>query len=211
VAHLVLAPDAPLTGEDVAHCIRRARLAGYEEMLTSAVGPDEEAPFLAAGFGVRARLHLLACELDGPPPAPELPVTRAARRDRPEVLELDAAAFSAFWRLGPVGLRDALDATPSRRFRVTRADAAPDAVTGYAITGLAGNTGYLQRVAVHPDAHRRGCGRALVADAMGWLWRNGAVGAYVNTQLDNERALALYESFGFIELPDGLSVLWRSL
>jgi ribosomal protein S18 acetylase RimI-like enzyme len=211
VAHLVLAPDAPLTGEDVRQCIRRAQSTGYEEMLTSAVGPDEEAPFLAAGFGVRARLHLLARELDGPPPTPALTIARAARRDRPEVLALDEAAFQPFWRLGPVGLRDALDATPARQFRVTRSDDDPHAVTGYAITGLAGTTGYLQRVAVHPDASRRGCGRALVADALCWLWRNGAVGAYVNTQLDNERALALYESFGFTELSDGLSVLWRSL
>jgi ribosomal protein S18 acetylase RimI-like enzyme len=211
VAHLVVAPDAPLTGDDVGHCVRLAQLAGYEEMLTSAVGPDEEGPFVQARFTVRARLHLLSCAITDEPPAPALAVTRVTRRERPDALELDQAAFAPFWRLGPAGLRDALDATPARQFRATRSDGDELALTGYAITGLASGQGYLQRVAVHPDARRRGYGRALVADAMGWLWRNGATRAYVNTQLDNSRALALYESFGFEMLPTGLSVLGRSL
>ena len=46
-------------------------------------------------------------------------------------------------------------------------------VSAYAITGRAGEYGYLQRVAVHPDARRRGWGRALVADALLWLWEHG--------------------------------------
>ncbi len=216
MAHLVVAPDAPLTGDDVLHCVRRAQSAGYEEMLTSAVGPAEEEPFVEARFTVRARLHLLSCELAEEPPAAQLPVTRVTRRARPEVLELDHAAFAPFWRLGSAGLRDALYATPAHQFRATRGDAPASGIsglgiTGYAITGLAANQGYLQRVAVHPDARREGCGRALVADAMGWLWRGGANRAYVNTQLDNDRALALYESFGFDVLATGLSVLGRSL
>jgi ribosomal protein S18 acetylase RimI-like enzyme len=211
VAHLAVAPDAPLTGDDVLHCVRLAQTAGYEEMLTSAVGPAEEEPFVEARFTVRARLHLLSCAIADEPPAPRLSVTRVTRREQPDVLALDDAAFAPFWRLGTVGLRDALDATPARQFRATRGGADQPALTGYAITGLASGQGYLQRVAVHPDERRCGCGRALVADAMGWLWRNGATRAYVNTQLDNSRALALYESFGFEMLPTGLSVLGRSL
>jgi ribosomal protein S18 acetylase RimI-like enzyme len=211
VAHLVVAPDAPLAGDDVLHCVRLAQLAGYEEMLTSAVGPAEEEPFVEARFTVRARLHLLSCAIADEPPAPRLPVTRVTRRERPDVVALDNAAFAPFWRLGTAGLRDALDATPMRQFRATRGGHDEPDLTGYAITGLASGQGYLQRVAVHPDARRRGCGRALVADAMGWLWRSGATRAYVNTQLDNSRALSLYESFGFEVLSTGLSVLGRSL
>jgi ribosomal protein S18 acetylase RimI-like enzyme len=124
------------------------------------------------------------------------------------VLALDDAAFEPFWRLGPLGLRDALDATPVHQFRATRAN---DALTGYAITGRAGNQGYLQRIAVHPDAQRQGWGTALVADAMHWLWRHGAVRAFVNTQFENVAARSLYESFGFAALPAGLAVLGRSL
>jgi ribosomal protein S18 acetylase RimI-like enzyme len=206
-AHLVVAPDTPLPDGAVLDCVRRARAAGYEEMLTSALGPSEETPFLAAMFTVRERLNLLARDIDDEPGRPTRPVTRATRRDRPSVLALDDAAFRPFWRLGAAGLRDALDATPIRQFRVTR----NGTVTGYAITGRAGTQGYLQRVAVHPGVQGRGWGRALVADAMHWLWRQGAVRAFVNTQLDNHAARSLYESFGFAMLPAGLTVMGRSL
>ena len=58
---------------------------------------------------------------------------------------------------------------------------------------------------------RQGVGHTLVADAMHWLWRDGVTRSFVNTQLDNAPALALYESFGFQVLPTGLSVLGRAL
>jgi len=212
VAHLVVAPDAPLNGDAVLDCIRYARAAGYAEVLTSAIGPIEEEPFVEASFTVRERLRLLTRDVDDEPERPPLPVGRASRRDRPAVLALDDAAFTPFWRLGALGLRDALDATPVRQFRVTRRrDRDRGALTGYAITGRAADQGYLQRIAVHPDAQREGWGRALVADALHWLWRQGARRAFVNTQLDNRAALVLYESFGFRELPAGLAVLGRSL
>ncbi len=124
------------------------------------------------------------------------------------MLELDDLSFDEFWRLGPVGLKDALDATPSSRFRVARDR---DHVIAYAITGVAGRFGYLQRIAVHPDQRRQRWGHALVADALTWVWRHGATRAYVNTQLENTNALALYQSFGFEILPAGLCVLGRAL
>jgi hypothetical protein len=43
------------------------------------------------------------------------------------------------------------------------------------------------------------------------LWRRGATRAFVNTQLENHAALALYASFGFHVLPAGLAVMGRSL
>jgi ribosomal protein S18 acetylase RimI-like enzyme len=212
IAHLVVAPDAPLSGDAVLACLKRARAAGFVEVLTSAMGPAEEEPFVQASFTVRERLHLLTRALDADPPEfgvqAARAVSRATRRDRPAVLALDDAAFEPFWRLGALGLRDALDATPVHQFRATRAD---DALTGYAITGRSGSQGYLQRIAVHPDAQHQGWGTALVADAMQWLWRHGAVRAFVNTQLENVAARSLYESFGFSALPAGLAVLGRSL
>jgi ribosomal protein S18 acetylase RimI-like enzyme len=64
---------------------------------------------------------------------------------------------------------------------------------------------------VHPDARSRGWGHALVADGLSWVWKQGGDRVYVNTQLENHRALALYRSFGFDILPAGLCVLGRSL
>lgn len=210
VAHLVVAPDVPLPGDAVRHCLDAARAAGYEAVLTSAVGPNEEAPFVGARFTVWERLHLLTRTLEHDPGPPPAVVGRASRRDRPAVLAVDDAAFEPFWRLGKVGLRDALDATPVRQLRVTRPSRAGP-ITGYAITGRAGSHGYLQRIAVRPEAARQGFGRALVADALHWLWRGGAVRASVNTQRDNDAARSLYESLGFELLPSGLSVLGRAL
>jgi len=207
-AHLVVSPDAAVSSTVVRRCLEKARASGYDSVLTSAVSTRESAPFVDAGFSVQERLHLLALDLDHTPEPPRRPVAKAARRDRPAVLELDDLSFDGFWRLGAVGLKDALDATPASRFRVARDG---DRVLAYAITGVAGRFGYLQRIAVHPDVRRHGWGDALVADALSWVWRHGATRAYVNTQLENAGALALYQSFGFEILPAGLCVLARAL
>jgi GNAT superfamily N-acetyltransferase len=192
----------------VQRCVDKARASGYDSVLTSAVSPHESEVFFDAGFSVHERLHLLALDLDRPPEPAALPLAKAARRDRPAVLELDDLSFDDFWRLGPVGLKDAIGATPTSRFRVGFHE---DHLVAYAITGVAGRFGYLQRIAVHPDVRRGGWGHALVADALTWIWRHGATRAYVNTQLENSGALALYQSFGFELVPAGLWVLGRTL
>ena len=207
-AQIVVGPDATVPASVVDRCVERARASGYHTVLTSAVSPAESGVFVDAGFSVCERLHLLVLDLDSLPEPPALHLDKAARRDRPGVLELDDLSFDEFWRLGSVGLKDAIDATPTSRFRVGRDE---DRVVAYAITGVAGRYGYLQRIAVHPDMRSRGWGRALVADALLWVWKHGGDRVYVNTQLENERALALYKSFGFDVLPTGLCVLRRSL
>ncbi len=179
--------------------------AGYARVRTAALSPDEQEPFLAAGFEVDEHLHLLAHDLsDLPPLRRPSPLRRARRRDRPAVLEVDRAAFAPPWRLDMAGLREALLATPTVRFRVAGVDGG---LVGYAVSGRAGWRGYLQRVAVHPDHVDRGLGRALVGDALDWLERRGAQRAVVNTQEGNEAALHLYEAMGFRPEPRGLDVL----
>jgi ribosomal protein S18 acetylase RimI-like enzyme len=207
-AHLVVSPDATVSPNMVRRCVDKARASGYDSVLTSAVSPHESEVFFDVGFSVHERLHLLALELDRTPELPALPLAKAARRDRPAVLELDDLSFDEFWRLGPVGLKDAISATPTSRFRV---GFDRDHLVAYAITGVAGRFGYLQRIAVHPAARRSGWGHALVADALTWIWRHGGTRAYVNTQLENSGALALYQSFGFELIPAGLWVLGRTL
>ena len=204
IAQLVIGPDAQATAHSVQHCLERARAAGYRSIVTGAVSDDDSGPFLAAGLTVHEHLHLLARDLVARPVEPDRGTARATFRDRKAIVELDDAAFEPFWRLGSAGIRDALDATPKSRMRVGRGR---PRVAAYAITGRAGEYGYLQRVAVHPDARRRGWGRTLVADALQWLWEHGTARAYVNTQLENQAALELYEASGFTLMPDGLLVL----
>jgi ribosomal protein S18 acetylase RimI-like enzyme len=176
--------------------------------VTPALAPPEQRPFLQAGFDVQERLHLLAHDMGDLPDAARHATRRARRPDRERVLEVDRAAFSTFWRLDTAGLKDALEAVPTTRFRV-----APvvGEVTAYAVAGRAARQGYLQRLAVHPKHQRAGQGMALVADALRWMRRRGVSRAVVNTQLGNEPALALYARAGFRLQPAGLAVLRRDL
>jgi ribosomal protein S18 acetylase RimI-like enzyme len=218
IAHLVLSERVPVDPGTIDVCLGTLRRAGYASVVTTAVPPGDALPFVDAGFEVRERLHLLEHDFAELPPAPANPprLRRAWRTDRDAVLALDRIAFDEFWRLEDPGLREALQATPSVRFRVS--ESAPPAAAderriagAYAITGRAGRTGYLQRIAVHPDARRLGWGRVLVIDALRWLRRHDTRRALVNTQWANDGALALYESCGFRRLPVGLCVLDRTL
>jgi ribosomal protein S18 acetylase RimI-like enzyme len=160
--------------------------------------------FERAGFTVHERLHLLRHDLtDIPADVGRWKLRRAHRWHRIAVLEVDGAAFDAFWRLDPASLREALEATPAIRFRV----GVDEGVVGYAVTGLAGDSGYVQRLAVHPARQGAGLGTALVVDALRWLRSRHAISASVNTQHSNDRALALYERVGFVRVEPGLAVL----
>ncbi len=208
-AHLVPYAARRLNVDTLHRLLAELADAGYQRARTAALSPDEQVPFLAAGFQVDEHLHLLAHDHTAVvPPARPSALRRARRRDRAAVLDVDRAAFSPPWRLDAAGLREALVATPSVRFRVAQVDGR---VVGYAVAGRAGRRGYLQRVAVHPDAAGRGLGRALVTDALAWLAQRGAQRAVVNTQEGNAAALALYEALGFRPEPLGLDVLGARL
>jgi GNAT superfamily N-acetyltransferase len=212
IAHLVLGERVPTDPAVVDGCLHALHRSGYRAVVTSAVAPADALPFVDAGFDVRERLHLLEHDLDDLPPKGAEPRSRRAwRSDREGVLALDDLSFDSFWKLGESGLREALHATPSVRFRVGDSRYGAPGPIAYAITGRAGRQGYLQRVAVHPDDRRDGWGRALVLDALRWLRRHDARRALVNTQWTNDAALALYVSCGFRQLPVGLCVLDRSL
>jgi GNAT superfamily N-acetyltransferase len=189
--------------------VEQLRTRGVRCALTGALHPGELEPFLDNGFAEHERLHLLRHDLvdipDPPPAATTAPIRRASRRHHRAVLDIDARAFDPFWALDRGGLDDAIRATPTSRYRV--AGARRQAITGYAVTGRAAERGYLQRLAVDPDHHRGGVGRALVGDALGWLRRSGARVAMVNTQERNVGALALYLACGFVAEPTGLTVL----
>jgi ribosomal-protein-alanine N-acetyltransferase len=212
VAFLNPVPDAPPPSEAfLRRCLATLRDQGFSRVVTGALAPPEQRGFLAAGFAVEQRLHLLSIEL-GPllPPVPDgVALRRAGRRDRSPVLAVDAAAFSAFWRFDQDGLSDALGATPHTRFRVA-SDPAGE-VIGYAICGRAGARGFVQRLAVDPPVHGQGVGRRLLLDGLHWMRRRRVQRAVVNTQLGNEVALHLYLEVGFREDPAGLSVLSTGL
>jgi len=183
---------------------------GFVSAVTSALNPTEERAFLAGGYVVRERLHLLCHNLiDLPEVERPRNLVRARRSDTSDILAADNAAFGEFWRLDTIGLQDAIAATPTARVRVSRSrhDDTDSAIVGYAIGGRSGHSGYLQRLAVHPDHQGRGLGRDLVTDSLRWMRRRGATKALVNTQVANDRALNLYLAAGFRPETHGLAVL----
>jgi ribosomal protein S18 acetylase RimI-like enzyme len=210
VALLTPSGDGPLPSPSfLRRCLETLAEDGYTSVLTAALTRPEQAPFLAAGFEEQERLRLLSHDLVHLPPAPDAALRRALDGDRPAVLAVDALSFSDFWQLDNWSLQDAIDATPSTRFRVAVDD--DDRVCGYAVSGRTHRRGYVQRLAVHPASQRRGLGSALVLDGLRWMRRRGVERAVVNTQLENEPARRLYLRLGFREEPDGLVVLRQDL
>jgi GNAT superfamily N-acetyltransferase len=211
-ALLTTLPEAPLLSvEFVRHCLEILSAEGFRRVITAALSPLEQAGFLAAGFTVEEELRLLGLDLAPslPPVPPGVRLVGVGRNRRREVLHVDGAAFSEFWRFDDLALDDALRATPEVRFRA----AAPRfaRVQGYAICGRAGRRGYVQRLAVHPEDQGRGTGRRLLLDGLGWLAGLGVTRVFVNTQNTNCAALALYHAVGFREEPVGLAVLSSGL
>lgn len=202
-----VAETPPASASMVRHCCEILAGQGYLEVVTGALGVPEQQGFLTAGFEVREELHLLSRHLDTLPVASAAPIRSGHRRDREEVLAVDAQAFSPFWRLDQAGLSEALAATRHARFRVVTRGR----VLGYAVSGRSGTRGYVQRLAVDPTCEGRGLGRALVLDGLQWMRRRGADRAVVNTQVGNERALRLYQHLGFRLEACGLAVLTRRL
>ncbi|WP_420452063.1 GNAT family N-acetyltransferase [Ilumatobacter sp.] len=165
----------------------------------------------------------------GPGPGARRGVLRTVRLrsgDLATAAEIDRSSFAAGWSNDVDSLRDIASATPQARLRLVtrpaggssggaRAHGRPSHGTrsprrealGFSITGRAGTTAYLQRLAVRPSARRAGAGRLLVDDALGWAVRRGATRALVNTGAGNDAALELYRSSGFRPLDEPLVVL----
>ena len=178
---------------------------GFHRILTAALVPHDQAPFLEFGYQVHEPLRLLELNLDPNRIGRSTrPTRRMRRRDIAASLAIDVASFTNFWQFDADALDEAISATPTSRRRVVRSDRV---VLGYAITGHAGRTGFTQRLAVDPDSRRAGVGGTLLTDGLAWLHTRGAEGVLVNTQPENEAALALYARFGFVERPGGLAVL----
>lgn len=210
VAVLSPAPETPVPSPFfLGQCLQTLAAQGYSSVVTAALTPFEQRPFLAAGFVEQERLRLLTHDLDNLPSTPDARLRRAADHDRDAVLAVDRASFEPFWQLDAWSLQDAIDATPSTRYRVAMGPG--DRVVGYAVSGRTYRRGYLQRLAVDPASRGRGLGGALVIDGLRWMRRRGAEKAVVNTQRENEAARALYVRLGFREEPAGLSVLRVSL
>ena len=175
-------------------------------IVTSALNAHEQQTFRDMGFTDREHLYLFDHSLGNRPTRTggEHRLRNGRRTDLNHVLTIDKLSFEKFWMLDRESLHAARKATPVHRYRVATLGRE---VVGYAITGRAGRSSFLQRLGVHPSARGRGIGTDLVRDGMEWAFREGATSMLVNTQTKNERARRLYEQLGFTLSDDRLVVL----
>lgn len=188
---------------------------GFTTVRTGAVTTDGADMLARQGFETLQRLHLLDLSLVGwrAPDGQRRRMRRLRARERDDAAMVDLAAFGEQWAVDVVGITETCMATPTHRARAAEVSGAhsPVPLAGYAITGRAERTGYLQRLAVHPDCQGRGIGFSLTRDSVLWMQRHHLTRAVVNTHTDNIAALHLYQRLGFRILPNGLTVLQRRL
>ncbi len=159
----------------------------------------------SAGYVTFMDLALMRLSLDRHAPAPDHLVVEANDTPLELLLAIDVAAFSPFWRFDALGLQEAIEATTRSTVLIIRdRDGLP---AGFAIVGFGTAVSYLQRVAVAPEWQGKGMGRSLVRVAARKARDAGARVMLLNTQYDNEGAIALYESEGFELLPEPLALL----
>lgn len=218
VAHLVLLDHQMVpTDADIRGWIDAARQNRSSTLRTGALFPNATRAFLDAEFRVIDTLTLLALHVtDHPMPTGPARVgsggTVRMRRLRPSMLGeaagIDRRAFSSPWANDTGALADIMTATPYHRSRSIHLDGR---MVAFSISGRAGRSGYVQRLAVDPSARRRGFARLLLDDATRWMQRRDVADVMVNTAADNHGALSLYESIGFQHQPGSLLILERSL
>jgi len=121
--------------------------------------------------------------------------------DLPGVAELDAAAFDPLWQ-NPL---DALErAFPQASIATVMED--DQGLVGYQISTGNPLGAHLARLAIRPDAQKRGLGSIMVADLLKRLDRMMIRRLTVNTQNDNLGSMALYSKMGFMETGEHFSV-----
>jgi ribosomal protein S18 acetylase RimI-like enzyme len=177
---------------------------------TGALFADAAARFGSAGFAVIDTLALLRIDLAGSPRRRPAGATSSPLRPRrhAEAARVDRDAFGDPWGNDATDLGEIRRATPTHRARA-RFVSGPGGrrLVAFAITGAAAGHGYLQRLAVDPPHQGQGHGRALVLDSLAWMRGRRLGHGLVNTAVNNERALALYESVGFRRLDEQLVVM----
>lgn len=186
---------------------------GVRSIRTGALFAEAADRFATAGFDVIDTLALLRIDLTDRSRHAGVATSPLRARRHTEAAAVDRDAFGDPWGNDATDLADIRRATPAHRARA-RLVPGPDrrrTLAAFAITGAAAGHGYLQRLAVSPAHQRAGHGRALVLDSLAWMSGRRLDQGLVNTAVGNERALALYESVGFRQLPDRLVVMQLDL
>ena len=112
-----------------------------------------------------------------------------------EAVRLETLCFSRPW--SRQALAEELE-NPTAVFLAAEDDAGE--LFGYAGMHVVCGEGYIDNVAVCPEARRRGVGRLLVQSLVQWLREHEGVFLTLEVRPSNEPAISLYGSLGFEEV-----------
>ncbi len=186
-------------------CTKRMVELGAPTVISPPLANSARRGWENAGYRDFLDLALMRLSLEDHLPSPDHLVVEADDGQMDRFLAIDRAAFPEFWRFDELGIREALTATSrSSVFVIRDRDGDP---AGYAIVGYGHAISYLQRIAVHPDWQRQGMGRSLLRVSARAARDNGARVMLLNTQFDNDGAMDLYRSEGFVTMKEPLAVL----
>lgn len=115
------------------------------------------------------------------------------REDLETVARLEEICFSIPWSNNAI--EEAFD---NELYRFVAAEE-NGVVVGYANFRIVADEGEIERVAVHPDFRRRGYGRKLMEAMVEYSRRKGVRDMTLDVRVNNEKAINLYESCGFVE------------
>lgn len=186
-------------GVFVDDAVELAAAHGYGRVLSPLLPEEMLRPYERAGMRSVERVVALHGDPAGiartPVPA-GIELRRALDHDVDPILSVDVSGFAEFWRYGPAEIELAI-----AQDRVVVAEE-EGRVIGYTLSTLHRGVVTLARLAVVPQARRRGLARALLGDVAGYAERAGAGQIALCTQIDNVASRALYSGVGFTELAE---------
>ncbi len=179
--------------------------AAVTEVLSPALPAGQSRVWHRAGFEEHLELVVYERPLSNDPPGPPIvPISPLNHPDLHSLTLIDDKAFPPRWRVGHLGLADAMAATPTSTVLVA---GGPTESTGFVIVGEMAGVAYLQRLSVDPAHAGRGIGRSLLRAGVAWAQRRGARTMLLNTQPENHIAASLYLSEGFLTTGPRLQVM----
>ncbi|PIF03423.1 MAG: mycothiol synthase [Propionibacterium sp.] len=204
-AQMCVHPKARRRG--IGAALAKAVLAKYPNAAWWAFGSLDSAAALAQSLGFSQARHLLLMRreltADDPParPVPEgLQISSFWSADAERIVELNSAAFSKHPEQGQLTLEDLKTATEDVRFenRDLLVGKLSDHIVGYHWMKRHSPTeGEVYVLAVDPDFHGRGIGRALLEAGLEVLRERGVTKVHLYVESDSESAIALYDSARF--------------
>lgn len=182
------------SAEFLADSAAEMRSRGAPEVYSPALYPGASRTWRRAGFVDHEELVVMERMIDRSLPEAQHPVELADDPDWDALADIDRRSFEGFWRMGSMGIAEAMQATPKAALLYTEERGE---IAGYAIVGIQMTVAYLQRIAVVPELSGKGMGSSLVRGSLDWSRRRGARSMVLNVRPDNDRAAALYDREGF--------------